>query len=122
VFPLMPAHEPDDERVCMNGDPWEPCAFSLDGHEFSVLRDGESIPTWIPLAGIDEVIVHHGPDGAVAELELHAGNGWRIGARPRRELVETMLSRAWEAGATITASPELLVEPAGVTRRRRQNF
>jgi putative component of toxin-antitoxin plasmid stabilization module len=118
----MPSGEPEDERVRMNGDQWEPCAFSLDGHEFGVLRGGESIPIWIPLAGIDEIRVHHGPDGAISELELHAGNGWRIGARPRRDLVETMLSRGWEAGATISATSDADVQPATPATRRRQNF
>ena len=118
-----PAHAAEAESVRLNGDRWEPCAFSLDGHEFGVLRGSDSIPSWIPLSGIDEVLVHHGPDGAIAELDLRAKDDHQMSARVRPEFVETLLSRAWEAGATITASAEIPSEqPLGPSQRRHQNF
>jgi hypothetical protein len=120
VFPdNSPASE--DELVRLNGDEWEPCAFSLDGHEFGVLRGGESIPRWIALSGIGEVLVHHDAHGAIIELELLSKDDERIAARLRPTLVETMVSRAWEAGATITPSDEV-DQPVLATARRHQNF
>jgi hypothetical protein len=106
----------------MNGDEWEPCAFSLDGHQFGVLRGGESIPRWIALSGIGEVLVHHDALGTITELELFSKDEERIAARLRPTLIETMISRAWEAGATITPSDEVDDEPVLATARRHQNF
>jgi hypothetical protein len=115
--------EAEEEAVRLNGDRWEPCAFSLDGHEFGVLRGDDSIPSWIPLSGIGEVLVHHGPDGAITELDLRARDDRQVSARVRSGLVEVVLSRAWEAGATITASAEIPSEqPLGPSQRRHQNF
>jgi hypothetical protein len=110
-----------DELVRMNGDEWEPCAFSLDGHQVGVLRGDESIPRWIALSGISEVLVHHDARGAITEIELCSKDDQRIAARLRPTLIETMISRAWEAGATITASDEV-DQRVFAGSRHHQNF
>jgi hypothetical protein len=104
VFLARPPRAPYDEWVRMNGSQWERCAFALDDQGLGVLRCDDSAPTLIPMSCLQEVRVHHTPDGAIDMLELLGRNGRSMAARPRPDLVDTMLARVWESNATITTT------------------
>jgi hypothetical protein len=109
----------DDEWVRID-DNWEPCAFSLDGHQLG-MRRADAPTTWLELTDVT-ILVGHQLDGELAELEILARDGQTIAARLRPSVAESVLARAWESGATISGNAPDAAAIAGTAPRRRQNF
>ena len=105
MSPATPtSRAPENEEIRIDGGEWEPCAFSLEGQDVDIVREGDPSPTRFALSWLREIRVYRGPDGSVTEVGLRARDGRILAARPRTSLIDTMLALGWEAGVTITST------------------